>query len=170
MVYAFYDSPLGTILILAENSFLTGIYLSSQNRSLPPDAAQNNTSPVITKCILWLDDYFAGKAPDPSLLPIHPSGTAFQQKVWQMLLQIPYGKTVTYGQLAKQFPEPMSAQAIGQAVGKNPLSIIIPCHRVMGTNNRLTGYAGGIENKIALLKHEGLDDTSFKYPKNYRGK
>ena len=169
MVYAVYDSPLGPILMLAENCFLTGVYLSSQNHPLPPHAAQNNAAPVIAKFIHWLDDYFAGKAPDPSLLPLHPSGTPFQQKVWQMLLQIPYGKTVTYGQLAKQFPAPMSAQAIGQAVGKNPLSIIIPCHRVLGTNNRLTGYAGGIENKIALLQHEGLDDTSFKYPKNYRG-
>ena len=156
MVYAVYDSPLGTILILAENCFLTGVYLSSQNRSLPPDAAQNNTSPVITKCIHWLDDYFAGKAPNPSLLPIHPSGTAFQQKCWALLQQIPYGHTVTYKDLAHHLAKDspsgkMSCQAVGQAIRKNPIAIIIPCHRVIGSNGALTGYAGGLDLKEKLL-------------------
>ena len=157
MVYAFYDSPLGTILILAENSFLTGIYLSSQNRSLPPDAAQNNAAPVITKCILWLDDYFAGKAPDPSFLPIHPSGTAFQQKVWDILKSIPYGQTMTYGQIAGFLDCPKASQAVGAAVGRNPVSIIIPCHRVVGAGGKLTGYAGGLTAKAWLLRHERSD-------------
>lgn len=170
MFYSIYDSPLGPIYLFSENSALTGLYLKGQLKQIPDNAIKIQTDPIIQDAFRWLDAYFAGMQPSPASIPLRPSGTVFQHKVWKQLLQIPYGKTTTYGQLARQFSGHMSAQAVGQAVGKNPISIIIPCHRVLGTDNRLTGYAGGIENKVQLLTHEGVDDTVFKYPKKYRGK
>ena len=119
--------------------------------------------------IQWLDVYFAGKEPDftPSL---HLIGSDFRQAVWNILLSIPYGRTMTYGQIAKQLAkntgiDKMSAQAVGGAVGHNPISIIVPCHRVVGTNGSLTGYAGGLDKKIALLKLEKTDTERFFRPK-----
>ena len=170
MNYKIYNSPLGSIHLYSDGTAITGLYLQNQLQQFPVKAVESNADPAIKEAILWLDAYFSGMQPSPDNLPLRPSGSAFQQRIWQLLLRIPYGQTVTYGQLAKQLSGSMSAQAVGQAVGKNPISIIIPCHRVLGTNNRLTGYAGGIEYKVALLKHEGLDDTAFIYPKNYRGK
>ena len=170
MIYTVIESPLGPVYLFSEENFLTGVYLQSQLPPLSVAEAENGISSLIQEAIQWVDDYFGGKKPDPAVLPLRPTGTAFQQKVWQMLLHIPYGTTVTYGQLANQFPESMSAQAIGQAVSRNPISIVIPCHRVMGSDNSLTGYAGGIENKVWLLRHEGLDVSKFQYPKKYRGK
>ena len=108
---------------------------------------------IFDSVIRWLDAYFAGK-PMPVDLPLSPAGTDFQRRVWDILLTIPYGETTTYGAIAKQLGAPMSAQAVGQAVGKNPLAIIIPCHRVVGANGQLTGYAWGIERKQWLLRHE----------------
>ena len=117
----------------------------------------------------WLDRYFAGKRPDPSELLLKPEGSPFRQTVWRLLLEIPYGQVTTYGQLAKKMAEfmgreSMSAQAVGGAVGQNPISIIIPCHRVVGTNGSLTGYAGGLQKKIRLLELEGVDLTGMKMP------
>ena len=117
----------------------------------------------------WLDIYFAGKKPD-LLPPLHPIGSAFRRSVWDILLQIPYGQTTTYGEIARQLAEKqglprMSAQAVGGAVGHNEISIIIPCHRVVGTNGSLTGYAGGIDKKIKLLETEHTDLTGFFVPK-----
>ena len=103
---------------------------------------------------LWLDAYFAGKAPEVSGLPLSPKGTAFQKKVWQELLNIPYGTTNTYGALAGRLGS--SARAVGSAVGRNPISIVIPCHRVLAADGSLTGYAGGLENKEKLLQLEGI--------------
>ena len=108
----------------------------------------------------WLERYFAGKKPSPEDLPLRPEGTVFRQMVWRELLHIPYGQVTTYGSLAKAVArkmgrETMSAQAVGQAVGHNPISIIIPCHRVVGANGSLTGYAGGLDRKIRLLELEG---------------
>lgn len=170
MIYARYDSPLGYILLSSADGFLTGLYFEDQ---IPPEQSfeiETSAQPVIRETFQWLDAYFAGKRPSPALLPLQPSGSPFQQKVWQMLLRIPYGETITYGQLAKHFPGKMSAQAVGQAVGKNPISIIIPCHRVLGSDNRLTGYAGGLEKKVWLLTHEGHNKSNFKYPKKHREK
>lgn len=170
MSYGIYESPLGSILLISDNNCLTGLYLQAQAPQLLAYATKNSADPVLRKASQWLDSYFAGKNPSSNNIPLSPSGTPFQQKVWQMLLQIPYGQTFTYSQIAKQFSGTMSAQAVGQAVGKNPISIIIPCHRVLGAGHRLTGYAGGIEAKVWLLKHEGFDPKSFIYPKKYRGK
>ena len=116
---------------------------------------------VLRQTAAWLDAYFAGKRPDPSALSLDPHGTPFQRLIWTMLLQIPDGQTTTYGRLAEAAAqrmkrERMSAQAVGSAVGHNPISIIIPCHRVLGTDGGLRGYAGGIEIKAALLEHEGV--------------
>ena len=107
----------------------------------------------------WLDSYFSGD-PAEVTFPLNPHGTAFQKQVWEILLTIPYGKTTTYGAIAREMArragrEKMSAQAVGQAVGKNPISILIPCHRVVGVNGKLTGYAGGLDRKEWLLRHEG---------------
>ena len=117
----------------------------------------------------WLDIYFSEKEPD-FLPPLHPIGSAFRQDVWEILLQIPYGQTATYGEIARRLAERrgvprMSAQAVGGAVGHNEISIIIPCHRVVGTNGSLTGYAGGIDKKVKLLESEHADMSGFFVPK-----
>ena len=118
---------------------------------------------------MWLDRYFAGENPQISELPLAPSGSDFRQMVWKILCDIPSGQTTTYGEIAKKIAartgrSTMSAQAVGGAVGHNPISIIIPCHRVVGTNGSLTGYAGGIDKKIALLELEGVDMTKYFVP------
>ena len=124
---------------------------------------------MLSEARRWLDDYFGGQEPDFTP-PLHPAGSAFQQEVWELLRRIPCGQTTTYGALAKQLAAErglsrMSAQAVGGAVGHNVISIIIPCHRVVGTNGSLTGYAGGIDRKAKLLALEQTDMTRFFVPK-----
>lgn len=156
-----YDSPLGGILLAADEIGLTGLWFEGQKyfaRDLS-DVRIEQETPVLAEAKRWLDIYFTGKEPD-FLPPLHPQGSAFRQAVWALLLQIPYGKTVTYGELSHQIAAQrglahMSAQAVGSAVGHNAISIIIPCHRVVGMNGSLTGYAGGIERKVQLLTLEG---------------
>ena len=156
-----YASPLGRILIAADEQGLTGLWFDNQKYfadTLPKDAVAQSTS-ILADAARWLDIYFSGQEPD-FLPPLHPQGSAFRQAVWALLLQIPYGKTVTYGELSHQIAAQrglahMSAQAVGGAVGHNAISIIIPCHRVVGMNGSLTGYAGGIERKGQLLTLEG---------------
>lgn len=148
-----YHSPLGPLLLVSEGTSLTGLYM---NREIPGNLSD---LPVFDKTSGWLDDYFRG-SPRQIDFPIRTDGTAFQELVWKHLMEILYGQTQTYGQIAKQVAkelgkETMSAQAVGGAVGKNPISIIIPCHRVVGTGGAMTGYAGGISNKQWLLEHEG---------------
>ena len=155
-----YNSPLGNMLLAADEMGLTGIWFEGQKyfaQHLPKEVEEKE-SPLLQEAIRWLELYFAGKKPDftPSL---HPEGSAFRQMVWKALLTIPYGETRTYGELAKRIAEEkhiptMSAQAIGDAVGHNPISIIIPCHRVVGAKGALTGYAGGVEKKEFLLRLE----------------
>lgn len=134
------------------------------------DAGRKNALELMKRVLNWFDLYFAGKKPDPRMLPLAPRGSEFRQMVWQELLEIPYGKTTTYGAIAgnvarKLHKEKMSAQAVGGAVGHNPVAIIIPCHRVVGSNGSLTGYAGGLDIKYKLLRHEGADMDSFFLPK-----
>ena len=136
--------------------------------NLPKEYAERET-PILLTAKRWLDIYFTGKEPDFTP-PLHPIGSAFRQSVWEILLQIPFGKTTTYGEIAKQLSEKMgrsrmSAQAVGGAVGHNEISIIIPCHRVVGTNGSLTGYAGGIDKKVKLLELEYTDMRGFFVPK-----
>lgn len=151
-----YISPLGEILISSDEIGLTGLWFKEQKYfALTLKDPVKQETPVITETKKWLDIYFQNKIPDFTP-PLHPSGTLFQCQVWNLLLKIPYGKTVTYGMLAEIIAHEkkikrMSAQAIGNAVGHNPISIIIPCHRVLGKDGSLTGYAGGIERKEKLL-------------------
>ncbi len=165
-----YDSPLGGILLAADEVGLTGLWFDGQKyfaRDLPAERMEQDT-PVLSEAKRWLDIYFTGREPDFTP-PLHPIGSAFRQGVWDILLQIPYGQTATYGEIArrlaaKQGLPQMSAQAVGGAVGHNEISIIIPCHRVVGTNGSLTGYAGGIDKKVKLLELEHTDMTDLFVP------
>ncbi len=154
-----YTSPLGEMLIASDDTGITGVWFSGQKYYASNlGEKEEKETPAITQAKKWLDIYFSGEEP-PFSLPIHLVGTAFQKEVWQILRTIPYGKTVTYGEIAKTLAERkgiphMSAQAVGSAVGHNPISVIIPCHRVLGTNGNLTDYAGGLDKKEALLKLE----------------
>ena len=166
-----YASPLGGILLAADGIGLTGLWFDGQKyfaRDLPVERTEQETS-VLTEAKRWLDVYFDGREPD-FMPPLHPIGSALRQSVWEILLQIPYGKTMTYGEIARRLAEKqglsqMSAQAVGGAVGHNEISIIIPCHRVVGTNGSLTGYAGGIGKKVKLLELEHADMAGFFVPK-----
>ena len=154
--YIRYRSPLGMLTVTAEGGTLTALVIDGQKyaeRHLAGEGTEHET-PVLLAARLWLDAYFAGKAPEVSGLPLSPKGTGFQKKVWQELLNIPYGATDTYGALAGRLGS--SARAVGSAVGHNPISIIIPCHRVLAADGSLTGYAGGLENKEKLLQLEGI--------------
>ena len=165
-----YNSPLGGILLAADEIGLTGLWFDGQKyfaRDLPAEHVEQNT-PVLSEAKRWLDIYFTGREPDFTP-PLHPIGSVFRQAVWEILLQIPYGQTTTYGEIARQLAAKlglprMSAQAVGGAVGHNEVSIIIPCHRVVGTNGSLTGYAGGIDKKVKLLELEHTDMTELFVP------
>ena len=166
-----YDSPLGGILLAADDVGLTGLWFDGQKyfaRGLSNERIAQETS-VLAEANRWLDIYFTGKEPDFTP-PLHPIGSAFRRSVWEILLQIPYGQTATYGEIARQLAkkqglERMSAQAVGSAVGHNEISIIIPCHRVVGADGSLTGYAGGIGKKEKLLELERADMSRFFVPK-----
>jgi len=147
-------SPLGVLRLTSDGEALTGLYLQSQDFGTAAMIQQDGL-PLFEAVRDWLDGYFVG-APGEITFPLSPVGTPFQRRVWELLLTIPYGKTTTYGSLAKKLGPKMSAQAVGQAVGKNPIAIIIPCHRVLGAKGQLSGYAGGLENKQRLLDHEGI--------------
>ncbi|MBQ6823486.1 MAG: methylated-DNA--[Clostridia bacterium] len=147
------DSPLGQILLASDGEALTGLWLEGQPRRGLSADAEERALPIFDRTRVWLSDYFDGGR--PSAPPIHMIGTEFEKKVWSLLLQIPYGETVTYGALARRLGPTMSAQAVGGAVGRNKLSLIIPCHRVIGTDGKLIGYTGGLEKKQFLLTLEG---------------
>ena len=166
-----YNSPLGGILLAADEIGLTGLWFDGQKyfaRTLSDEHIPRET-PALREAARWLEIYFGGAQPD-FMPPLHPASTPFQKEVWELLLRIPYGQTATYGQLAERLAEKrglahMSAQAIGGAVGHNAVSILIPCHRVVGTGGSLTGYAGGLDRKIRLLELEKADMTRLYIPK-----
>ncbi|MCU6761466.1 Methylated-DNA--protein-cysteine methyltransferase%2C constitutive [uncultured Roseburia sp.] len=166
-----YQSPFGNILLAADTVGLTGLWFEGQKYfALHLDKEHEEREiPVFDQAKQWLDIYFSGKEPD-FMVPLHFTGTDFQNEVWKILCRIPYGKTMTYGDIARQIAAKkgsahMSAQAAGGAVGHNKISVIVPCHRVVGSNGSLTGYAGGIDKKIQLLTLEGADMKSFFIPK-----
>lgn len=157
-----YNSPLGRITIACDGTYLTGLWFDGQKYwGSTLDAEHENKSlPILEETCRWLDIYFSGKAPDFTP-PLSLKGTAFRKAVWEILLTIPYGKTMTYGEIADRIAKyhglsRMSAQAVGGAVGHNPISIIIPCHRVIGSDGSLTGYAGGLDKKARLLAIEQI--------------
>lgn len=147
-------SPLGRILLASDGTNLTGLWFLEQKHF--PAAENWISAPELTiffQTEQWLLRYFTGNVPDPNSLPLAPAGSTFQKRVWKLLTQIPYGQLTTYGTLANKL-NCKSAQAVGGAVGRNPISIIIPCHRVVGQSNQLTGYDGGLERKQWLLELE----------------
>ncbi|KGM37708.1 methylated-DNA--[protein]-cysteine S-methyltransferase [Streptococcus sinensis] len=152
-----YKSPLGDLSLVADESGLVGAWFLGQKyfeRGLSEVPILGN-HPFLDLASNFLDAYFSGQQPNPAALPLSAQGTDFQQRIWAYLQTIPYGQTVTYGQLAQEL-KVKSAQAVGGAVGRNPLSILVPCHRVLGSQGQLTGYAGGLDKKIWLLEHEGV--------------
>lgn len=157
---ATYTSPLGSILLAADDEALTGLWFDGAKyyaAGLEPHSVERE-SPVLDQTKRWLDIYFSGREPDFTP-PIHLTGTPFQMAVWTLLRQIPWGETITYGSLARKLADRqglarMSPQAVGGAVGRNPICIIVPCHRVTGSGGALTGYAGGLEKKAGLLTLE----------------
>lgn len=170
-----YLSPIGNITIAgsSDGTKLIGLWIDGQKYyggTTKEELIEDNTCPIFTDVRTWLDQYFAGHKPDISQLPLAPIGSEFRRLVWQILCEIPYGQLITYGDIAKKMAvkmnkTTMSSQAIGGAVGHNPISIIIPCHRVVGSNGSLTGYAGGIDLKIKLLELEGADMSGLFVPK-----
>ena len=147
MLQSFYQSSIGMLTLVSDGHALTGLDFAKHETT-----ETNDDAPVFAETRRWLDLYFSGKKPDFTP-PLKPQGTPFQQKVWQELLKIPYGETTTYGAIAKRIGC-RSAQAIGQAIHRNPIAIIIPCHRVIGADGSLTGYASGLDIKQRLLSQE----------------
>ena len=179
-----YDSPLGEILIESDGDFLTGLFFknspdSKKHRIFQFGSVQDEKNarysdvPAVAETCRWLDIYFSGRNPDFTPKFKIENLTPFRKLVVEEMMKIPFGETATYGDIAKKIVaekgiEKMSAQAVGGAVGWNPICIIVPCHRVVGSNGSLTGYGGGIKNKIALLKNEGIGVENFSIPKNSR--
>ena len=159
-------------MLCSDGDALAGLWIEGQkyfNGSIKECMEECSGLKIFEETKRWLDDYFSGKKPAISGIYLSPTGSDFRQRVWKHLCKIPYGEVTTYGKLADKIAselclKKMSAQAIGGAVGHNPISIIIPCHRVVGTNGSLTGYAGGINKKIQLLNLEGVDVSKFKKP------
>lgn len=173
MIYTtHYQSPVGKLTLASKNNELIGLWIQGQKYflgKLDDEIKERNDDKMLGKTKKWLDRYFRGEKPEIAELSLKLMGSEFRQEVWKLLCKIPYGEVTTYGELAKQMAkrknqETMSAQAIGGAVGHNPISIIIPCHRVIGTNGSLTGYAGGIDTKIKLLTLEKVDMSRFFIP------
>ena len=166
-----YASPMGKVTMASDGSALTGLWFDGQKYfgdTLTEQCEPGKLS-VFDTTKQWLDIYFQGKAPDFTP-PLSMQTTPFRKAVWEVMLTIPFGKTMTYGEIAKRIAQQrglskMSAQAVGGAVGHNSISLIIPCHRVVGTNGSLTGYAGGIEKKVQLLTLEKTDMSLFFVPK-----
>ena len=159
--YTTYESPLGTLTLYATASALVGLTFPTQSITFQEPVVIDEiiSSPILRQTIQWLDQYFGGQVPTMTT-PLDPQGTEFQQKVWAQLQHIPYGTSLTYGELSQlvfNSPTPRGAQAIGSAVGANPISLIIPCHRVLGRGKALTGYTGGLSIKRALLSIEHID-------------
>lgn len=167
-----YDSPLGGITVASDGTALIGLWFDGQKYfadTITKEATEKSL-PIFDETSKWLDIYFGGKEPDFTP-PIVMKTTPFRKSVWEVMLTIPYGKTMTYGEIADIIAKQkgiakMSAQAVGGAVGHNSVSLIIPCHRVVGSNGSLTGYAGGIDKKVQLLKLEKVDMSGLFIPKN----
>ena len=156
--YARIQTPFGTLLAIAGGESLTGLYFEG-GRHAPKASQEWTEDPAfapLRDCAAQVADYLCGKRQSFDLR-VAPSGTPFQERIWREIARIPYGRTITYAELAKRAGAPGSARAAGAATGRNPLSIVVPCHRVVGSSGALTGYAGGLERKARLLRLEGID-------------
>lgn len=163
-------TPLGEVTLSGDGEALTGLWFRDQKYfgSTLSGGEEEKPLPLFARTEEWLSLYFSGR--DPGFLPpLRPRGTPFRRRVWELLQRIPYGQTVTYGDLARQLARetggPSSPRAVGGAVGRNPISLLIPCHRVLGAGGSLTGYAGGVERKLRLLELEGIDRASLSVPR-----
>lgn len=168
----YYNSPLGKLLLISDEENLKVLKLECSkfyNNCEDEKILENNSLDILNKTKIWLDKYFKGENPAINEIPLKPEGSEFRQSVWKILCDIPYGTTITYGEIAKKLSKStgkkIGGQPVGGAVGHNPIGIIIPCHRVVGVNGNLTGYAGGIQNKIKLLELEKNDMSKFYIPK-----
>jgi len=155
----YYHSPLGWIEIQASNEAITSLVFCDERKN---DECTQSNSAILTECVRQLDEYFAGRLTKFDL-PVKQKGTEFQQNVWNTLMDIPFGKTVSYGDVAKALNNPKAVRAVGAANGKNKLWIVVPCHRVIGADGSLTGYAGGLDRKKWLLAHETKIVSSLKF-------
>jgi methylated-DNA-[protein]-cysteine S-methyltransferase len=151
-----FDSPIGRLLLTTDGTALTGLYMEISRKAQSTQGwVEDGTVGPLAETVRQLTEYFAGTRREFNL-PLRLEGTAFQKRVWRELTEIPYGETWSYGQLAKRINKPSASRAVGLANGRNPISILVPCHRVIGANGSLTGYGGGLERKQWLLAHEGL--------------
>ncbi len=168
-----HPSPVGTLTLASDGENLLGLWIQGQKYhggTIPGSMSENKDLAIFAAAKRWLDQYFADEQPPVSALPLAPIGSEFRQEVWAILCEIPYGQVITYGDIAKRMAakrgrESMSGQAVGGAVGHNPISIIIPCHRVVGASGSLTGYAGGVAVKVKLLEGEGVNMSRLFVPK-----
>ena len=173
MYKSYYNSPIGRIIILSDGVNVTGLFFDSSrfiDKVNRVDALIDDSLEIFSLTSKWLDRYFRGERPNPLEVPVKLVGSSFSMDVWEELEKIPYGSTITYGDIAKRIAKKrgiknMSSQAVGHAVGHNPVSIIIPCLRVVGLGGNLTGYGGGIDKKVSLLKLDGVDIDKYFIPK-----
>ncbi|MEC4272214.1 methylated-DNA--[protein]-cysteine S-methyltransferase [Adlercreutzia sp. R25] len=169
--YSEYESPVGVLTVASDGAAVCGLWLEGQKyhgATVPEALVRDDSAAGFSELRAWLDGYFAGNRPAIEDVPLAPRGSDFQQAVWRKLIDIPYGELATYGSIAQALKEERgkaSALAVGGAVGHNPLSIIIPCHRVVGADGSLTGYAGGLARKMWLFEHEGVDAGGLYLPR-----
>jgi methylated-DNA-[protein]-cysteine S-methyltransferase len=163
LFYKFMNSPVGKLKLVASDKGLVAILWQNERPNRVPltELVEDADLPILTKAEQQLNEYFAGKRKTFNL-PLDMRGTPFQKNVWEALLAIPFGETRSYGDLAKQLGTPSASRAVGAANGRNPISIVVPCHRVIGSSGKLTGFAGGLETKAHLLGLEGGDQTLFQ--------
>jgi methylated-DNA-[protein]-cysteine S-methyltransferase len=159
-MFTYYNSPVGPLLLMSDGRALTGLHTDSDKHRPPlqPDWLRNDDTVPFAQVRAQLDAYFSGERTEFEL-PLAPHGTEFQQKVWRTLLGIPFGETISYAELARRIGQPQASRAVGHANSRNPISIIVPCHRVIGADRSLTGYAGGLERKRALLAPEHFEQA-----------
>lgn len=162
-----YQSVIGNLTLISDGTNLTHVILEKESyyQNIKKEAKTNDNLEIFKQTKIWLDKYFNKEKPNIDDLKLKLEGTPFQIKVWNILKKVPYGQTVTYGFVAKKINSKTSARAVGGAIGHNPIPIVIHCHRVVGTNNNLTGFTGGMDVKIKLLKLEEIDITKYKIPK-----
>jgi methylated-DNA-[protein]-cysteine S-methyltransferase len=164
--FTYFASPIGRLLLTSDGAALTGLYMEPSRKAQSTDGwAQDGTVAPLAAAVRQLSEYFAGSRREFDV-PLRMQGTPFQQRVWRELTKIPHGETWSYGQLAKRIGNPSASRAVGLANGRNPIAVIVPCHRVIGADGTLTGYGGGLERKRWLLAHEGLGYISGRVTLN----